>query len=221
MTAACRGGRPCMGPRRARGWRPRWMAAAHRPAAGHCPLLTARCACRASGTIVGEGVLSPCRTMYSRWPATRSPPAGKASQCRSVPRMGASPPWEVVTGPPEAVTWGLVPLEADDGAMRPVMLVAWVLDDQGAVLVQPVVRGEDDPLPWGLRTRAFDPPPGGRPEDGIAAYRDLVLPMVLAVEALLARGLAPDEVARRGGEACAMAAMAHEARRGMRDLPTG
>ena len=73
----------------------------------------------------------------------------------------------------------------------------------------------------GLRTRVAQPRPGGRPEDGIAAYRDLVLPMVLAIEALLARGIAPAEVAGRGEEASAMAAMAHEARRGMRDLPTG
>ena len=53
------------------------------------------------------------------------------------------------------------------------------------------------------------------------AYRDLVLPMVLAIEALMARGLAPAEIAGSGGEASSMAAMAHEARRGMRDLPTG
>lgn len=135
--------------------------------------------------------------------------------------MGVAPPWEPVGEPPEAVTWGLVPLEADDGAMRPVMLLAWVLDHSGAALVQPIVRGEDDPLPWGLRTRVTEPPPGGRPEDGIAAYRDLILPMAIAIEALLSRGLAPAEVAGRGEEACAMAAMAHEARRGMRDLPTG
>ena len=135
--------------------------------------------------------------------------------------MGVAPPWESVHEPPEAVTWGLVPLEADDGAMRPVMLLAWMLDDDGAALVQPIIRGEDDPLPWGLRTRASDPPPGGRPEDGVTAYRDLVLPMVLAIEALLARGVAPHEVAGMGEEASSMAAMAHEARRGMRDLPTG
>jgi len=135
--------------------------------------------------------------------------------------MGVAPPWEAMHEPPEAITWGLVPLEADDGAMRPVMLLCWVLDDAGAALVQPVIRGQDDPLPWGLRTRVAEPPPGGRPEDGIAACRDLVLPMVSAVEALMARGLTPAEVAGRGGEACSMAAMAHEVRRGMRDLPTG
>ena len=135
--------------------------------------------------------------------------------------MGVAPPWEDVHEPPDAVTWGLVPLEADDGAMRQVMLLAWMLDDSGAALVQPIIRGEDDPLPWGLRTRATDPHAGGRPEDGIAAYRDLVLPMVLAIEALMARGLSPAEVADRGEEASSMAAMAHEARRGMRDLPTG
>ena len=135
--------------------------------------------------------------------------------------MGVAPPWEVVHEPPEAVTWGLVPLEADDGALRPVMLLAWVLDDAGAALVQPIIRGEDNPLPWGLRTRVAQPPPGGRPEDGITAYRDLVLPMVLAIEALMARGIAPAEIAGSGEEASSMAAMAHEARRGMRDLPTG
>ncbi|MBM3635180.1 MAG: hypothetical protein FJW99_07870 [Actinobacteria bacterium] len=135
--------------------------------------------------------------------------------------MAVAPPWEIVKEPPEAVTWGLVPLEDDDGAMRPIMLLCWVLDDAGGALVQPVIRGEDDPLPWGLCTRMADPPPGGRPEDGIAAYRDLVLPMVIAVEALMARGLSPGEVAGRGGEASSMAAMVHEARRGMRDLPTG
>jgi len=135
--------------------------------------------------------------------------------------MGVAPPWEVVHEPPEAVTWGLVPLEADDGALRYVMLLAWVLDDAGAALVQPIIRGEDNPLPWGLRTRVAQPPPGGRPEDGITAYRDLVLPMVLAIEALMARGIAPAEIAGSGEEASSMAAMAHEARRGMRDLPTG
>lgn len=135
--------------------------------------------------------------------------------------MGIAPPWEAVEGPPEAVTWGLVPLEADDGAMRAVMLLAWVLDDAGSAMVQPVIRGEDDPLPWGLRTRVAQPPPGGRPEDGIAAYRDLVLPMVISIEALMARGLTPGDIAEAGEEASAMAAMAHEARRGMRDLPTG
>ena len=135
--------------------------------------------------------------------------------------MGVGPPWEPVAHPPHAVTWGLLPLEADDGAMRPVMLLAWVLDEAGAALVQPIIRGEDDPLPWGLRTRAGEPPPGGRPQDGIAAYRDLVLPMVMAIEALLARGASPGEIAGMGEEASAMAAMAHEARRGMRDLPTG
>lgn len=135
--------------------------------------------------------------------------------------MGVAPPWETVKEPPEAVTWGLVPLEADDGAMRPVMLLCWVLDDAGGALVQPVIRGEDDPVPWGLRTRVVEPLPGGRPEDGITAYRDLVLPMVIAIEALMARGLSPGEVASRGDEASSMAAMAHEARRGMRDLPTG
>lgn len=135
--------------------------------------------------------------------------------------MGITPPWEAVEGPPEAVTWGLVPLEADDGAMRAVMVLAWMLDDAGSAMVQPVMRGEDDPLPWGLRTRVAQPPPGGRPEDGIAAYRDLVLPMVIAIEALMARGLTPGEIAEAGEEASAMAAMAHEARRGMRDLPTG
>ena len=135
--------------------------------------------------------------------------------------MGVAPPWEAVNAPPEAVTWGLVPLEADDGAMRPVMLLAWMLDDAGAALVQPIIRGEDDPLPWGLRTRVTRPRRGGRPADAIAAYRDLVLPMVIAIEALMARGLAPAEIAGRGEEASSMAAMAHEARRGMRDLPTG
>lgn len=135
--------------------------------------------------------------------------------------MGVAPPWEAIDEPPESVTWGLVPLEADDGALRPVMLLAWVLDETGAALVQPIIRGEDGPLPWGLQTRVAQPPAGGRPEDGITAYRDLVLPMVLAIEALLARGLLPHEVATKGEEASSMAAMAHEARRGMRDLPAG
>ena len=85
--------------------------------------------------------------------------------------MGSSAPsWRQVDGPPPAITFGLVPLEDHDGASRRVMLLAWMLDERGIALVQPIIKGQDQALPWGMHTRAADPPAGGRPEDGIAGY---------------------------------------------------
>lgn len=136
--------------------------------------------------------------------------------------MGASAPgWQPVGEPPAAISFGLVPLEDLDGSARRVMLLAWMLDPSGAVLVQPIIRGQDQPLPWGLVTRAADPPAGGRPEDGIAGYADRVVPMVMAVEAMLHRGLSPDQVASRFPEALSIARMAGGARRDMSRLAQG
>lgn len=133
----------------------------------------------------------------------------------------AATAWHEVHQPPDAVSFGLVPLEDHDGSARRVMLLAWMLDDRGAVLVQPIVKGQDAPLPWGIGTRAGDPPPGGRPEDGIAGYADRVVPMVMAVEALLDRGLSPDQVAVRFHEALAIARVAGGARRDVGQLLGG
>lgn len=124
-----------------------------------------------------------------------------------------APEWTPVHGPPPCISFGLVPLEDHDGSARRVMLLAWMLDDSGRALVQPIIRGEDDPLPWGLVTRAGDPPPGGRPEDGIAGYAAHVVPMVMAVEALLDQGLPPVEVATRFHDALRIARVAGGARR--------
>lgn len=140
--------------------------------------------------------------------------------------MGVPDPgWHPLEGPPVAITFGLVPLEDLDGSARRVMLLVWMLDHQGGAEVQPIIRGQDQPLPWGLATRAADPPPGGRPEDGIARYADRVVPMVMAVEAMLDRGLSPDEVAGRFDQALSIARMAAGARRDVgriahRDSPT-
>ena len=133
--------------------------------------------------------------------------------------MGApAPGWQPVDQPPAAISFGLVPLEDLDGSARRVMLLAWMLDHSGAALVQPILNGQDQPLPWGLATRAVDPPPGGRPEDGIAGYAGQVLPMVMAIEAMLHRGLSPDQVAGRFGEARAIARVAGGARRDVGQL---
>lgn len=126
--------------------------------------------------------------------------------------------WQAVDAPPECITFGLVPLEDHDGSARSVMLLVWLLRDDGAALVQPIVKGQDQPLPWGLAVRAHEPPPGGRPEDGIAGYADHVVPMVMAVEAMLARGLSPDEVADRFDEALSIARVADGGRRDVRQL---
>lgn len=134
--------------------------------------------------------------------------------------------WHPVQQPPDAVSFGLVPLEDLDGSARRVMLLAWMIDHRGSAVVQPIIRGQDQPLPWGLATRAADPPAGGRPEDGIRGYADQVVPMVMAVEALLDRGLSPAEVAGRFHEALAIARVAGAARRDVGrmtqgDAPTG
>jgi hypothetical protein len=131
---------------------------------------------------------------------------------------GAAGPlgWQPVTEAPECIGFGLMPLGDDDGALRPVMLVVWTLDEHGGALVQPAVRGQDDPLPWGLRTnvRATD---GTTPlADAIGGYADAVLPMVLAVEAMLARGMSPDEVAASHDEALELTRTARDTMRGLR-----
>jgi hypothetical protein len=95
----------------------------------------------------------------------------------------------------------------DDGTgrARRVMLCAWWLDDAGAVLVQPAIRGEDQPLPWGLRTALADRSVGAPASRALRGFTALVLPMVVAVEALLDRGLAPAEIALMRDEAMALA----------------
>jgi hypothetical protein len=135
----------------------------------------------------------------------------------------ASPPsgWQPVHAPPQAITFGLVPLEDHDGSARRVMLLVWMLSEDGAALVQPIIRGEDDPLPWGMATRAHDPPPGGRPEDGIAGYADHVVPMVMAVEAMLERGLPPAGIAGRFREAQGIARVAGGGRRDVGRMARG
>jgi len=134
---------------------------------------------------------------------------------------GAADPlgWQPVTEAPECIGFGLMPLGDDDGALRPVMLVVWTLDDHGGALVQPAVRRQDDPLPWGLRTTVRATDGATPPADAIGGYADAVLPMVLAVEALLGRGMSPDEVAASYDEALELARTARDAMRGLRHLP--
>jgi len=57
------------------------------------------------------------------------------------------------------------------------------------------------------------------PADAIGGYADAVLPMVLSVEALLGRGMSPDEVAASYDEALELARTARDAMRGLRHLP--
>ena len=146
------------------------------------------------------------------WPGGRGPVSTTG---------GAAEPlgWQPVTEAPECIGFGLMPLGDDDGALRPVMLVVWTLDDHGGALVQPAVRGQDDPLPWGLRTTVRATDGAAPPADAIGGYADAVLPMVLAVEALLGRGMSPDEVAASYDEALELARTARDAMRGLRHLP--
>lgn len=131
--------------------------------------------------------------------------------------MGAGSAWEQVAGPPDAVTFGLVPLDDGAGGTRSVLLWVWLLDETGAALVQPIIQGEDRPLPWGLYTRVVEVP-HGTPAEGIRGLRDLVMPMVVALEALLARGLSPAEVATLPEEARVLADRAGEGIAGLRDI---
>ena len=125
-------------------------------------------------------------------------------------------------GPPDGcVSFGLVPLEDHDGSSRRVMLLVWMLDRAGTALVQPIIRGEDQPLPWGMVTRAGDPPPGGRPEDGVAGYADHVVPMVMAIEALLQQGLSPQQVSGSLADALRIARMAGAGRRDVTRMAGG
>lgn len=131
--------------------------------------------------------------------------------------MGAGAAWEPVAGPPEAITFGLVPLDDGDGGTRSVVLWVWLLNDGGAALVQPILRGEDAPLPWGLRTQVVEVP-HGTPADGLRGLNDLIMPMVVALEALMARGLSPAEIATLRDEAFSLADSAGEGIAGLRDI---
>jgi hypothetical protein len=131
--------------------------------------------------------------------------------------MGAGSAWEQVAGPPDAVTFGRAPLDDGAGGTRSVMLWVWLLDGSGAALVQPIIRGEDQPLPWGLYTHVVEVPHGA-PAEGIRGFRDLVMPMVVALEALLARGLSPAELATLPDEARALANRAGEGIADLRDI---
>jgi len=136
--------------------------------------------------------------------------------------VGAPPEWQPVDGPPDpCLGFGLLPLEDLDGSARRVMLLVWRLDERGAALVQPIIRGQDQPLPWGLRTRAHDPPPGGRPEDGVSGYADHVVPMVMAVEAMLQKGITPQQLEGRMPEALRIARMAGAGRRDVTRMAGG
>lgn len=101
--------------------------------------------------------------------------------------------------------FGLVPVDDGTGRARAVMLCAWWLDEAGAVLLQPAIRGEDQPLPWGLRTSLADASVGTPAHRAFHGFTQLVLPMVVAVEALLARGLAPSEIAGMRDDALVLA----------------
>lgn len=101
--------------------------------------------------------------------------------------------------------FGLVPVDDGTGRARRVMLCAWWLDDAGGVLVQPAIKGEDQPLPWGLRTSLADASVGAPAHRAFHGFTQLVLPMVVAVEALLDRGLAPGTIAGMASEALALA----------------
>lgn len=119
--------------------------------------------------------------------------------------MGISSAWEPVEGPPDALSFGLVPVDDGSGRARPVMLWAWLLDDRGAVLVQPVLRGQDEPLPWGLRTTLADRSVSAPAARAFRGFDALVVPMVIAVEALVERGLAPEAIAGMRTDAMALA----------------
>jgi hypothetical protein len=119
--------------------------------------------------------------------------------------MGISSAWEPVDGPPDALSFGLVPIDDGSGRARPVMLWAWLLDDRGGVLVQPVLRGQDEPLPWGLRTTLADRSVSAPAARALRGFDALVMPMVIAVEALAERGLAPEAIAGMRTDAMALA----------------
>lgn len=119
--------------------------------------------------------------------------------------MGISSAWEPVHQPPDAMGFGLVPVDDGTGRARAVMLCAWWLDEAGGVLVQPAIRGEDQPLPWGLHTSLADTSVGAPAHRAFHGFTQLVLPMVVAIEALLGRGLAPSEIAGMRDEALALA----------------
>lgn len=127
--------------------------------------------------------------------------------------MGISSAWEPVDHAPDALSFGLVPLDDGTGRARHVMLWAWWLDDAGAVLLQPVIRGQDQPLPWGLRTSLADASVGAHASRAFRGFAELVLPMVVAVEALVERGLGPADIARQRGEAMSLADAAADALR--------
>lgn len=133
-------------------------------------------------------------------------------------RVGISSAWEPVDRPPHALSFGLVPVDDGTGRARRVMLWAWWLDDAGAVLLQPAVKGEDQPLPWGLRTALADRSVGAPAHRAFRGFDDLVLPMVVAVEALLDRGLTPDAI---GGMRVEALALADDAAAGLRDIKPG
>jgi hypothetical protein len=115
------------------------------------------------------------------------------------------------------VSFGLVPLDDGRGGARGVLLWVWLLNGRGAAMVQPILRGDDEPLPWGLHTSVTEVP-HGTPADGIRGMRDLVMPMVLALEALTGRGLTGPEIAGMWGEVLLLADRAAAGIAGLRDL---
>lgn len=131
--------------------------------------------------------------------------------------MGAGSAWEQVDGPPDAMSFGLVPLDDGAGGIRSVLLWVWLLDASGAALVQPILRGEDQPLPWGLYTHVVEVR-HSRPADGICGLRDLVMPMVVAVEALMGRGSSPAEIATLRDEARNLADVAGQGMSSLREI---
>ena len=119
--------------------------------------------------------------------------------------MGISAAWEQVDDPPDAVSFGLVPVDDGTGRVRQVMLWVWLLQGDRAVLVQPALRGADQPLPWGLRTTLGDVSDGAPARQAIRGFDTLVMPMIVAIEALLDRGLMRDEIGTMRSEAFALA----------------
>lgn len=111
--------------------------------------------------------------------------------------------------------FGLVPVDDGTGRARRVMLCAWWLDDAGGVLLQPAIKGEDQPLPWGLRTSLADSSVAAPAHCAFHGFTQLVLPMVVAVEALLDRGLAPSAIAGMRDEALALADQAADGLSGL------
>lgn len=134
-------------------------------------------------------------------------------------RSGDPIGWHPVDGPPECLSVALLPLSADDGRVRPVMLLVWRLDEYGGALVQPVLRGQDDPLPWGLRTNVRETTGGLSPVAGIGGYDDSVMPMVFAIEGMRDRGMDAAAIAVSWEEAVHLARLARDAIRTIRDLP--